>query len=114
MNRQTTKGRPYEDASRWWVRYSPLVALAIAMVFILLYAGVSGLLAKPSEPAWSCPQPSGVTNVTVKTGDTLWDIAGQIDTDVDRRAVVDELMKLNDMADPTVKPGMKIAICPNS
>lgn len=107
------KMRPYEDASKWWVRNSPLVVLGIATLAIVIYAGVSGLLAKPSDPAWACPQPSGVTKVTVKTGDTLWGIAGRIDTDVDRRAVVDELMKLNHMAGPTVRPGDTITICPN-
>lgn len=49
--------------------------------------------------------------VTVKPGETLWDIAGRVDPDRDVRDTVAEITELNDISDAgTLRVGAEIAV----
>ncbi len=48
--------------------------------------------------------------VTVSAGDTLWLIAEEVAPDSDPRDVVDAIMRLNALDDPTVIAGERLAI----
>lgn len=48
--------------------------------------------------------------ITVRYGDTLWDIAKDIDSDKDLREIVYEIKELNNIHDSNVYPGDEIII----
>lgn len=48
--------------------------------------------------------------VTVGHGDSLWAIAESIAPDDDPRVVIDEIMRLNGLADMMLEPGQRLAL----
>lgn len=76
----------------------------IASLSILLLAGFS--LATGSQ-ASSQSSDSPYIKVTVKPGETLWSIAAKI-SDGDRRALVDEIIEVNNLKSPEVNAGQKL------
>jgi hypothetical protein len=48
--------------------------------------------------------------VTVQAGDSLWAIAESIAPEADPRVVIDEIVRLNGLADPVVEPGQRLAL----
>ena len=55
-------------------------------------------------------RPAPTVTYVVAPGDTLWRIAGDVDAVRDRRAVVDELIELNDLTSMTLLPGQTLQI----
>jgi nucleoid-associated protein YgaU len=81
-----------------------LIAAAIAGVAILLgiWVGADGRdegLVMVSD-----------SSVVVRSGDTLWSIAGSVAGDQDVRAVVDAILELNDLSDVTLQPGQVLRL----
>lgn len=51
------------------------------------------------------------TTVTVLPGDTLWEIAGRVDSNGDIRNVVDDILEMNDIADAgNLRIGSELAV----
>ena len=48
--------------------------------------------------------------VTIGQGDSLWAIAESIAPDGDPRVLVDEIIRLNGLADAVVEPGQRLAL----
>ena len=48
--------------------------------------------------------------VTIGQGDSLWEIAESIAPDGDPRVLVDEIIRLNGLADAVVEPGQRLAL----
>jgi len=55
-------------------------------------------------------RPEPTEQYVVRSGDTLWAIAGRVDPEADRRAVVYRLMELNEMETPTLLPGQTLEL----
>jgi hypothetical protein len=66
------------------------VAVAVAIL-----AGTLVWFAWLSAPAASRPTPAAPATVTVRSGDTLWSIAGRVAPNRDPRAEVDTLQRVN-------------------
>lgn len=77
-----------------------VVAGAVAVLAVAL-VGVAWLSAPPDRPA-SAPTPD---TVVVRTGDTLWRIAGQIAPNRDPLAEIDQLRRVNHLHGTTLYPG---------
>lgn len=54
------------------------------------------------------PQPT--ESYVVRVGDTLWEIAGTLPDERDRRAVVADLIELNGLRSPSLVPGQTLKI----
>ena len=54
--------------------------------------------------------PAPTTRYVVKAGDTLWDIAADLQPDGDRRAIVDAVMELNNLSSPALLPGQMLSL----
>ena len=76
----------------------------IASLSILLLAGFS--LATNSQ-ASSESSDSPYVKITVKPGETLWTIAAKL-SDGDRRALIDEIIEVNNLKNPEVNAGQKL------
>jgi LysM repeat protein len=50
------------------------------------------------------------SSVVVRSGDTLWSIAGSVAGEQDVRAVVDAILELNDLSDVTLQPGQVLRL----
>jgi LysM repeat protein len=69
-----------------------IVLATMAALFVVFSLGqVSLKAATDTEP------PLPTRQVTVHAGDTLWTIAGKVAPDADRREVMDQLRRLNDL-----------------
>jgi len=81
-----------------------VLALAVAMVGVGLV-----WLARLSAPAASTTAP-GPRVVTVQPGDTLWSIASRVAPQVDPRAEVDRLVRLNHLGGAAIAPGEQLRV----
>ena len=77
-----------------------LVALALAA--LLLTTSVSG--------AGTSSTPVPVRHVVVEPGQTLWQIAGDVAPDADRRDTVAAILELNALPGSSVQAGQQIAV----
>ncbi len=55
-------------------------------------------------------RPTPTVDYQVRPGDTLWGIVGAIDSEGDRRALVHELIELNELQSPALTPGQTLQI----
>ena len=77
-----------------------LAVLAVAV--LLLTTSVSG--------AGTSTTPMPVRHVTVEPGQTLWEIAGDVAPDADRRDTVAAIVELNALPGSSVQAGQQIAV----
>lgn len=91
--RITTRGR---------IVFGALIALAII--------ALSLVLATPIASAGNSEVPNTYEYITVLAGDTLWDIAAEVDPGADPRDVVAEIMALNQLSSAALTPGQNLAI----
>ena len=77
-----------------------LVVLALAV--LLLTTSVSG--------AGTSSTPVPVRHVVVEPGQTLWQIAGDVAPDADRRDTVAAILELNALPGSNVQAGQQIAV----
>jgi nucleoid-associated protein YgaU len=91
---------------RLTLRARRLLAAAVAGVAILLGMWV-GAADPGRDEALVTVSDAGVV---VRSGDTLWSIAGSVAGDQDIRAFVDAIIELNDLQDVTVQPGQVLRL----
>ena len=98
-----TPHRRAHPRAMYWRRRVVMAALALGTVVLAGQAGVAlgGSPLAPSE------RRSPLTTYVVRSGDTMWDVAGHVAPDSDRRPVVDALLAARHHA-PLV-PGETIA-----
>jgi nucleoid-associated protein YgaU len=83
-----------------------LLAVAVAAVAVLLSVWV-GSVADGRDAGLVMVSDS---SVVVRSGDTLWSIAGSVAGDQDVRAVVDAIIELNDLGDVALQPGQVLRV----
>jgi predicted Zn-dependent protease len=74
-------------------------------VTLLVIVGLGWLGQRP-DPA--VPQQTAV--VRVGAGETIWDVAARVAPQSDQRAVVDQIRKLNRLADSEVVPDQQLQV----
>lgn len=84
------------------------------VVFSTLIAGVvvlsSVIFSSSDASARSAEEPESQSLITVLAGDTLWDIASDLDPKGDPRDLVFELMRLNKLVSAQLSPGQEIIL----
>ncbi len=83
---------PLVDTAAIYRRRRAFVAIAVFFLTIVSVIGV-GQAGAERDPQ-SEPVVAATTLVIVQPGDTLWDIAGRVAPDVDRRKAVDQLAEI--------------------
>lgn len=73
-----------------------------AVCCLLVSAGLARAVAGSTQPAYS--------TVTVTPGDTLWSIASDRYPGDDPRGRVDEIMRMNNLAGPTIEVGEALKV----
>jgi LysM repeat protein len=81
---------------------------AVVLAFLLLLA--AGVIALAAGPTLAADPPGSLPTVVVDSDDTLWKIAGRVDTRHDRFVVINEIRRLNGIADYTVHPGQRLIL----
>lgn len=76
---------------------------AAFLLLAILIPGIKAVSAIQSKPA-----PTVV--YVVQPGDTLWEIAARVDADRDPRAVVHDLLALNERTSSTLLPGETLRV----
>lgn len=77
--------------------------ISLALAGALLVPGIKAVNAGQERP-------SPTVEYVVRSGDTLWKIAGDLRPDEDRRRVVYELLELNELRFPDLIPGQRIIL----
>lgn len=81
--------------------------VVLLVLFLALAAGVIVLAATASRAA---DPPRSAPTTVVRPGDTLWSIADRHLPRHDRAAVIEEIRRLNDLDDYTVRSGQELAL----
>lgn len=100
---------PAGRAARPRARARVAVAVALAGWLVILVAGIVGLSDARGPERGVVRMGTGSAHV-VAAGETLWDVAEAVGAGADTRAVVDELMRLNDLDGPMLQPGQVLAV----
>ena len=83
----------------------PLMLATAALVFVVAW------FSAPAVAGSSIEDPASHTlQVSVDTGDSLWGLAGQYAPERDPRAVVADIMELNNLQDATVPAGAQLYV----
>jgi len=88
-----------------WVFGIPLITLAALVVL-----GALILISPHTANAGNNSQGAETRYVTVQSGDTLWDIAQEVDPKTDPRDTMVQISKLNDLQGSTVKVGQRLEV----
>ncbi|MCW2832193.1 MAG: Peptidoglycan-binding LysM [Nocardioides sp.] len=88
-------------------RRGRIVVFLAALALLLLAALFLGSVAVGSESAGQ-PEPTEI--VMVGTGDTLWGIAAEINTDGDVRSTMAEIERLNALDSVALSAGQKLRV----
>ena len=101
VRRQVQSARSASQAPRTRLtrRGERVVATAVVVLTVLSFYLISVVVSSVVQ-ASSAPlaEVSATTSVTVASGDTLWDIAVDLDPSADPRATIDQIERLNAMA----------------
>lgn len=84
--------------------------IVLVTIIALAIVAVSLMLATPIASAGNEDVPNTYEYITVLSGDTLWDIAAEVDPSADPRDVVAEIMALNQLSSAALTPGQNLAI----
>ena len=100
-----TRAMHRSRALKNWVFGIPLITLAALVVL-----GALILISPHTANAGNNSQGAGTRYVTVQSGDTLWDIAQEVDPKTDPRDTMVQISKLNDLQGSTVKVGQRLEV----
>ena len=100
-----TRAMHRSRALKNWVFGIPLITLAALVVL-----GAIILISPHTANAGNNSQGAGTRYVTVQSGDTLWDIAQEVDPKTDPRDTMVQISKLNDLQGSTVKVGQRLEV----
>ena len=100
-----TRAMHRSRALKNWVFGIPLITLAALVVL-----GALILISPHTANAGNNSQGAGTRYVTVQSGDTLWDIAQEVDPKTDPRDTMVQISKLNDLKGSTVKVGQRLEV----
>lgn len=82
-----------------------LVVTAVAVMTLLVLIAPATVAASTDSVSGS-----GTEVVTVSAGQSLWDVAYAADPDRDTRAVIAEIMELNDLTSQSVEAGQQLEV----
>ena len=100
-----TRAMHRSRALKNWVLGIPLITLGTLIVL-----GVLILISPHTANAGNNSHGAGTRYVTVQSGDTLWDIAQEVDPKTDPRDTMVQISKLNDLQGSTVKVGQRLEV----
>lgn len=110
----STRGLSRSDRRRWKLTrrgrfiFRRLPLLTVAALIVL---GAIALINPPEAQAGNSSPASSVTQeVAVRGGETLWDIALQVETEEDTRDVIQHIIELNDLSSTTIDAGQRLEI----
>jgi hypothetical protein len=82
---------------------------AVALCLLLAVIGGVLLLGRPAQ-AGSVSRPLPVSYRVILPGETLWQIAGEVAPNTDRRDTVAQILELNALSTAQVQVGQRIAL----
>ena len=101
--RSVTSTRRQVPQTRLTRRGERVVAIAVTLLSVVAFSFISIVVSSVVQ-ASQAPVAESVatTEITVASGDTLWDIAVAVDPSADPRATIDRIERLNAMTPGTV------------
>ena len=76
---------------------------------VLLVAVMAFLMLAGARAAWGSG-PTAYDTVTIRSGDTVWNIAAQRYPGADTREKVGEILAANDLREPALHPGQHLRV----
>jgi nucleoid-associated protein YgaU len=74
----------------------------VGIIWLVFAAAIIFMVSRPAE----LPVPAETRTVTIRSGDTLWNVAGGVAPDADPRVTVDQIMELNGLQSASdLQPG---------
>ncbi|MDA8370562.1 MAG: LysM peptidoglycan-binding domain-containing protein [Nocardiopsaceae bacterium] len=86
---------------------SAAVTAVLSLLFLTAAAAGASASGAPTESLLLRPES---TTVTVRDGDTLWEIAERVRPDADPRRTVHEIVRINELTDPELTPGQELTL----
>ena len=77
-------------------------ALLVGASWLLTQSGVGAVSARDARPA--------IEYVVVQPGETLWDVAGRVAPDADRRDTVERILAMNNLRGAGVDAFQRLAV----
>lgn len=84
--------------------FALLTALAVGMFFL------AGALVNQAQASSSEALGVSAEEVQVGAGDTLWDVASQVDSDQDIRELIGQIAELNGLESSELQPGQTLYV----
>lgn len=84
--------------------FALLTALAVGMFFL------AGALVNQAQASSSEALGVSAEEVQVGAGDTLWDVASQVDSDQDIRELIGQITELNGLESSELQPGQTLYV----
>ncbi|HEX6232326.1 MAG TPA: LysM peptidoglycan-binding domain-containing protein [Jiangellaceae bacterium] len=76
--------------------------VVVGIIWLVFAAAIIFMVSRPAE----LPVPAETTTVTIRSGDTLWRVAGGVAPEADPRVTVDQIMELNGLQSASdLQPG---------
>ncbi len=91
-------------------RWNPRNLLAFAITLVTVGIVVAGAGFGRTTVSASASGPVHYQQVTVASGDTLWDIAGRAGSSADRRDLVERIRDLNGLGARAIQPGQVLRV----
>ena len=83
-----------------------LVTFVAGLALTVLWLGTKAAVTASTGPGG--PDSSGLPWVTVRDGDTLWEIATAVGEGEDPSALIRQIKNINGLADSLIRPGTKL------
>lgn len=101
--RSVSSTRRQVPQTRLTRRGERVVAIAVTLLSVVAFSFISIVVSSVVQASQSPVAESvATTEITVASGDTLWDIAVAVDPSADPRATIDRIERLNAMTPGTV------------
>jgi LysM repeat protein len=107
-NPQTANPQTANPPLRLTRRGRIVVAVAAALVLAGLSLGIASAALAASHPASPGAAQQGLTQVTVRPGQSLWSVAENADPSADTRVVVQRIIDLNGLTGNVVVAGQRL------
>jgi nucleoid-associated protein YgaU len=101
----STRRAPIRLTRRGRIVVWTLAGFAVAAVAGLIWLAITGQAQASGQAGPARSATSGVARVVVRSGQTLWGIAAQVDPNADPRVVIPQIVELNSLRGTSISVG---------
>jgi hypothetical protein len=107
---RTTHARPRPVSRPPRARLTPRGRAVVVLAFALLLFGAFSLGRAGAQGSTTLERAPELQQTTVQPGETLWGVASRIAPGQDPRPVIDQIRRLNDLPDASLRAGQQLLL----